>query len=322
MLRLNQQQKDFIIKNYAIKGLKYCAETLRVPSHKVRIFCYDVRLFRDKEIFNKQVKKRLTEFNKKNAKRLSIIRVGKDLDDYYDIIKKYYLEGNLTHKQIADLIDINQHTLQRFMLRNNITKKVWSEQESLILNELYPSCKKEKVLNELKNKNWRQIQKRANYFKIKRDLKFQYENFIKNNIENNPMKNPEFKRKARASLKMFYKKNPKKLVNYTFRRNKKTDIEEVMYNILIGLGFKDKQDFYFNNYFKTKLSYKFPDFIFPNFKKVIECDGAYWHKCKIKERERDKEFQDRGYGVYHFTDNQILKNTEVVKLQVMKLLKV
>jgi len=53
---------------------------------------------------------------------------------------------------------------------------------------------------------------------------------------------------------------------------------------------------------------KFVDFLLPNHKMVVECDGEYWHQDKDKEEKRDKiilSVLGNDWRIEHITDKEI-----------------
>jgi len=53
---------------------------------------------------------------------------------------------------------------------------------------------------------------------------------------------------------------------------------------------------------------KIVDFIIPNLKKIVECDGKYWHQDKDKDDKRDKIILDvlgNGWIIEHLTSDEI-----------------
>jgi very-short-patch-repair endonuclease len=103
-------------------------------------------------------------------------------------------------------------------------------------------------------------------------------------------------------------------------------LERKFRNILLNLNCKekkteeecvDKLDFLFNKPFVGKI----PDFRFPLSKLIFEVDGSYWHQDKQTDLERDKIFEQQGYKVIHFSDNEIFYNSFEVIKQLKTLLK-
>lgn len=55
-----------------------------------------------------------------------------------------------------------------------------------------------------------------------------------------------------------------------------------------------------------------PDFLLPEFKIIIECDGDYWHNLPeviARDKRKDAYYKACGYSVYHFWEHEI--NTDV-----------
>lgn len=111
--------------------------------------------------------------------------------------------------------------------------------------------------------------------------------------------------------------------------SKDTSIELKLNNELIRRGFKEKID-YFRHFPIHDSEYNFihqVDFIFPEKKLVIECDGIYWHKFdEVKKAHdyvgRDKVVNDflksKGYRILRYWEHNIHKNVEEIGLRVVK----
>lgn len=62
------------------------------------------------------------------------------------------------------------------------------------------------------------------------------------------------------------------------------------------------------------------DFYLPDYKIIIQCDGCYWHGCKIhkpngkdthkKDIEKDKKIKLKGYAIYRFWEHEINESVE------------
>jgi very-short-patch-repair endonuclease len=78
------------------------------------------------------------------------------------------------------------------------------------------------------------------------------------------------------------------------------------------------------DFFHGKRLGKFvPDFYSPSRKVIIEVDGIYWHSLpKIREKDTFKRayFHKMGYRLYRFTDADIQKNADFVKLKLKEIL--
>jgi len=319
LLRLSLLEKDYIKKYYPLNGLKYCANHLGRSESTIRNFCYVNSIKRDKKIYLFNLRNRLIQYNKNNSKKLVLARCGKVISDYYVQLKEMYLSG-FTQKQIAKKLGFSVNTVSRAIFSLNLRKVAWKNKEISFLKKHYYDSSMNNIILNLNNKSTAAIIHKAKRLGLTRNKKYQFAGIIKNNLYNNPMKNEETKKKVSKKLKLFFYKHPKKMTNYKLRRNKKTDIEKIMYDFLLSIGFEEGKDFHYNQYFKTKASYKFPDFCFPDKKLIIECDGSYWHQDKQKDDERDLSFKERGYNTYYFDDNLIKGGG--FKCQVMALLKV
>ena len=117
-----------------------------------------------------------------------------------------------------------------------------------------------------------------------------------------------------------HKKHPELHINNRLRRNKITEPERILKVLLQNkLNLKENEDFFFNQYLKTERGYKFPDFIIPKKKLIIEVDGEFWHKNKEeKDKNRDKLFEKRGYKTIHFTDKELKKDLMGVAWHIEK----
>ena len=106
-----------------------------------------------------------------------------------------------------------------------------------------------------------------------------------------------------------------------------TDIEEIIFEGLKSLGFKEDKDFIVQYPIKGKRGTKYVlDFAFPKEKLNIECDGEYWHeKCKNpgEDEERDEFLKNMGWHVLRFRSKEIKENLpevlKTIKLKIEKL---
>lgn len=57
-----------------------------------------------------------------------------------------------------------------------------------------------------------------------------------------------------------------------------------------------------------QMRYYFTDFYLPDFNLVIECDGEFWHKDVLKDRERDKNIRKQGYDILRLKGEDIRNN--------------
>lgn len=300
--RYSRDELKFLAFNYPKKGLVYCCKQLNRSEQSIRNKCSQVGLKRDKKVIGRIIAQR----NKKYANLVSVSKVGFDKNLKREEITRMYMNG-VTQKHIAKTLKISKTSVQRWLTKWGIDKK-WSEYDLDRLRELYPSNSKRNILKSLPLYSWRQIQKKARKIGLNRETKYKYLGMIRNTLLNNPMKNPITKDKLRKIMLEKLRKNPHLHPNRIQRRDRMTKIEEIMFSFLNELGLEKDKDFFYNNYFKTKTSYKFPDFIIPSKKIIIECDGEYWHEDQDKEKERDACFFERGYDVLHFTDKQIYNN--------------
>src|SRR5690606_32739401 len=99
-------------------------------------------------------------------------------------------------------------------------------------------------------------------------------------------------------------------INYN---NHKSNIENI-----ISL-FLDKHNIKYT--FNKKLHKDYiekPDFLIQNNNLIIECDGIYYHKDKIKNnknwhKERQEKYKKLGYSSLFFREDEILEKTEIVE---------
>jgi len=113
------------------------------------------------------------------------------------------------------------------------------------------------------------------------------------------------------------KKFPSKYQNPNYY----TNIEKIMKKILLEMNLKENIDFFHNKIIYAKNIPRFPDFLIPKIRLIIECDG-YFHDFD-KDFERDRDLTSLGYYVLHFHYKEIFKKKdkvrEVVKLYVDKI---
>lgn len=60
----------------------------------------------------------------------------------------------------------------------------------------------------------------------------------------------------------------------------------------------------------------FIDFVLPDYKIAIECDGWYWHQDKEKDLKRQKEIEDKGFTVLRFSGNEIRKHLDLCSKEI------
>jgi len=56
-------------------------------------------------------------------------------------------------------------------------------------------------------------------------------------------------------------------------------------------------------------------FLKPNL--IIEADGSYWHKDKVKDKKRDVELESKGYRVLHLAENLIKQDIQVCRHHII-----
>jgi SPP1 gp7 family putative phage head morphogenesis protein len=143
---------------------------------------------------------------------------------------------------------------------------------------------------------------------------------IKRNSErmknNNPMKDPVVKEKARKSLEKLYAEHPEKRLNVRMAKHRKsgvfTWIEKRMSLCLDKMGIQ-----YVSQY--PVLRYNL-DFAIPELKIGIECDGEQWHQDKEKERIRQERLEKKGWSVLHYSGAQINQHIDEIELELTRIL--
>ena len=92
-----------------------------------------------------------------------------------------------------------------------------------------------------------------------------------------------------------------------------TSIEKLMKKALIKKKIDFKQEAKIENYYM--------DFLLPQHKIVIECDGDYWHNivgAKERDNRKDKFLSSRGYQLYRFSEKEIKSSVESCLQKVIK----
>lgn len=120
---------------------------------------------------------------------------------------------------------------------------------------------------------------------------------------NNPMRiHRSLGKRNGQILAQFIKDNPEKHVNHIMAAaGHKTGIERKMGEALIKVGLVDAVF----NYPTIGL---WIDYAFVDRKIAVECDGAYWHKDKEKDRRRDDRLRAEGWTVVRFDEKSILRD--------------
>jgi very-short-patch-repair endonuclease len=192
----------------------------------------------------------------------------------------------------------------------------WYLWEQQVIKNFFEHRSKEFIMELLPNRSWNAILHAGLRLGIRRSMRIQTEWLIKKNITDNYAKYPRVKRKLSIKMKRFVSRHSKSYSTNMDKRNKVTDIEQKMKEILENyFNLIEGKDFFYNQHFKTKDTCKYPDFTIPKLKIIIECDGDYWHNLpgrSVYDKERDQLFSERGYKVLHFNDVQIIKNTKEV----------
>jgi len=99
---------------------------------------------------------------------------------------------------------------------------------------------------------------------------------------------------------------------------KNSKIEQTFNTILKEMDLKLNKDYYRNKAIKTIKTVRYPDFLIGTL--IFEIDGEYWHKDKHYDYERDKELNELGFKVIHFTGTQIKREKKWVELETKKCL--
>ena len=136
--------------------------------------------------------------------------------------------------------------------------------------------------------------------------------------EKNPMHksrhNDEYWKTNSEMRKQYYKDNPEKHPNYIMaQKGFMSNLEKIMKNALQKEEINIEQQYNINN--------KWVDFAIVNKKIAIECDGEYWHKDKIKEKKRDKQLEDEGWSILHFTGDEIKNDINKCISEIKRILK-
>ena len=218
----------------------------------------------------------------------------------------------------------------RTCLSKDITDRQWkseahrkniSEKNSKSMNEQYRLGLRDKdTITKAANKKVKELAAKGEFVLQRPDIKAKIKEVTntkehraassKRMSENNPMSNPQTRKKMQSSLKDLFEKHPEKRLNNRmakFRKSgKKNSIEQKMADVLD----KMKVDYIFQY---PILKYNV-DFCEPNLKIVIECDGIYWHKGnEEKDAIRQKRIENEGWTVIRFTDKQINNEMELVE---------
>lgn len=113
-------------------------------------------------------------------------------------------------------------------------------------------------------------------------------------------KNPEHSEWA----KRYYKENPEKhpCVILSRRKNKRTSIEQLMYDNLIQNKIDFLEQYPIDGYIA--------DFAILDHNVIIECDGEYWHN-KENDLKRDEHLKILGFETIRFSEKQLKKNIKL-----------
>jgi len=139
--------------------------------------------------------------------------------------------------------------------------------------------------------------------------------------KNNPTKKLRVRKKISKSNKLFLLKYPERHPNYRLRRNRKTQCEINLQNIIESMNFKEDVDFVFNKYLRTENTCRFPDFRFLKYPLIIEADGYFTHftkEGKTFDRKRAKEFKKLGFSVLNFSSKEINKKQDFIRESILK----
>ncbi len=220
-------------------------------------------------------------------------------------------------------LDITDKQWANPMHRKNISKKA-----SIQLKKEYANGKRNKnTITNAANKKVRQMIKDGVYGKWMVPTFFDKIKKVTNTVEmrkmssermkkNNPMQDPVTRKKATDSLNRLYQEHPEKRLNTRMAKyrksGKKTWIEKRMMESLDKLNIE-----YVFQY--PILRYNV-DFAIPNLKIVIECDGEYWHRDKVKDKIRQQNIENEGWLVLRYSGKQINQHLEIIEDELSRIL--
>lgn len=125
-------------------------------------------------------------------------------------------------------------------------------------------------------------------------------------------------REGRNDRKKWFRiKSALAMINYE-SNGKWSNLEEKMRKMLESLGLEMDKDFYHNWKLNNedRSGYFTLDFLLPDYKKVIECDGVVWHESlgnvEEKDKRRDKWLKRLGFDTLRF-DNEELRDEEQIR---------
>ncbi len=96
-------------------------------------------------------------------------------------------------------------------------------------------------------------------------------------------------------------------------RKNATDTENFLWNHLRAKRFAD---FKFRR--QVPIGPYIVDFVCFEKRVIVECDGGQHMEQKDKDGQRDRWFQNQGYRVLRFWDNQVFQNLEIILEEIVK----
>jgi very-short-patch-repair endonuclease len=174
-------------------------------------------------------------------------------------------------------------------------KKKISEKNKLLARKMFEERPEiRKIIGEASKRNWQNPEYRGRvskgisvalktYYKTHPEARAMLSERAKKWIEDNPEKMLQLIKEARVKIK---------------RCN--TSLEQKVASLLdtLNLGFTRQ----------LRVGRKFVDFVIPQKKIVIECDGKFWHQDKEKEKERDEYMLSklgRDWKILHVNEDSV-----------------
>lgn len=114
----------------------------------------------------------------------------------------------------------------------------------------------------------------------------------------------EAKEKASKSKKEYYKKYPECHPN----RRLANRVDRMTYPEKLVFEYLTQNNVNFEH--QVKIDKYFGDFKVGN--KIIEIDGAYWHRDKDREQLRDSIIKSYGYEIYHIPAKNVLEHLKKI----------
>lgn len=85
--------------------------------------------------------------------------------------------------------------------------------------------------------------------------------------------------------------------------------------IIVSQILKEKS---INFEFQKEINGYYPDFYLPDYNLILECDGAYWHQDKDRDRKKDEWRLTNGYNIIRLQEKDILLNPEKVLMEALQ----